>query len=136
MAPEPDAGRPGGGLTVVGAVIVHDGLVLCAQRDTGALAGLWEFPGGKVEDGESQSDALAREIEEELGCRIRVGAPVITVRHAYDFATVTLTTYRCELLAGTPAATEHRELRWLPPSELGGLEWAPLDIATVRLLAP
>jgi len=134
----PPAAEPGPAaarlLRVVGAVIVHDGLVLCAQRGTGALAGLWEFPGGKVEDGETGPDALAREIEEELGCRVAVRDEVTTATHAYSFGTVVMTTFRCDLVDGTPDASEHRELRWLPPSELVGLEWAPVDLPTVRLL--
>jgi 8-oxo-dGTP diphosphatase len=122
-------------IRVVGAVIVHDGLVLCAQRGTGELAGLWEFPGGKVEDGESAPEALAREIEEELGCRVAVREEIATARHAYRFGTVVMTTFRCELTAGTPHPAEHRELRWLPPSALPQLEWAPVDLPTVRLIA-
>ncbi len=119
---------------VVGAVIVQDGLVLCARRGTGPLAGLWEFPGGKVEPGEAPRDALRREIAEELGCRIEVGEELATAAHRYDFGTVVMTTYRCSLASGTPAASEHSELRWLPPGRLAGLRWAPVDLPTVELL--
>ena len=119
---------------VVGAVIVHDGRVLCALRGTGPLAGLWEFPGGKVEPGEDQPAALRREIAEELGCQIEVGEPITTSVHHYDFATVELSTYRCRLTGGTPAACEHSRLCWLAPSELRTLSWAPVDLATVERL--
>lgn len=124
-----------GRITVVGAVIVRGGLVLAAQRGVGALAGLWEFPGGKVEPGESPRDALAREIVEELGCRIAVGDEITTATHHHDFGTVTMTTYTCALISGTPVPAEHAALRWLPPSELGELDWAPVDRPTVRVLS-
>lgn len=119
---------------VVGAVIVKDGLVLCAQRATGPLAGLWEFPGGKVEPDEDQRDALAREIVEELGCRVEVGDEIAVASLSEDSGTVTMTTYKCTLVSGTPAASEHAELKWLAPADLGELEWAPLDVPTVERL--
>lgn len=120
---------------VVGAVIVDRGLVLCAQRGTGgALAGLWEFPGGKIEAGESPESALAREITEELGCAIRVGDEVTTTTYSYDFGDVTLTTFYCVLLSGTPTASEHAALLWLASDELDSVEWAPADIPAVALV--
>lgn len=118
---------------VVGAVIVDDGRVLCAQRGpAGALAGMWEFPGGKVEMGETPRAALEREIDEELRCTVHVGGEVITTTHEYDFGVVTLTTFYCDLLEGTPELTEHAEVRWLLPSELGTLDWAPADVPAVE----
>ncbi len=122
-------------LAVVGAVIVQNGRVLCALRGTGPLAGLWEFPGGKVEPGEEPQAALRREIAEELGCRIEVGELITTAVHRYEFATVALSTYRCRLAAGTPTASEHSRLAWLAPWELSTLAWAPVDVATVERLA-
>jgi 8-oxo-dGTP diphosphatase len=120
---------------VVGAVIIRDGLVLCARRGPdGDLPGHWEFPGGKVEDGESPTAALAREIHEELDCRIEVGGEVTTTTHDYEFATVTLATFYCRLVAGAPRATEHEAIAWLPPAELGTLTWAPADVPAVELL--
>jgi 8-oxo-dGTP diphosphatase len=122
-------------IDVVGAVIIEDGLVLCAQRGPqGALAGLWEFPGGKVEPSETARDALAREIAEELQCVVEVGDEVTTTRHEYDFGVVILTTLYCRLVAGTPQAIEHATLKWLAPGELATLEWAPADIPAVALI--
>lgn len=120
-------------INVVGAVIVRNGLVLCAQRGPGGeTGGLWEFPGGKVEPDESARDALAREIVEELGCHVRVGGEVATTTHEYDFGIVTLTTFYCELIDGAPAATEHVALTWLAPADLDSLEWAPADIPAME----
>ncbi|WP_396655574.1 (deoxy)nucleoside triphosphate pyrophosphohydrolase [Microbacterium sp.] len=122
-------------LTVVGAVIVREGMVLCAKRGpAGPLASRWEFPGGKVERGEAARDALAREISEELKCAVDVGSELTTTTYHYDFAAVTLTTFWCELTSGVPQLTEHAEVRWLRPSELESLDWAPADIPAVRLI--
>ena len=107
-------------IDVVGAVIVNDGLVLCAQRGThGALAGLWEFPGGKIEPPEGARDALQREISEELRCVVEVGDEVTTTSHEYDFGVVTLTTFFCRLVEGLPNPVEHESLRWMSPAGAG-----------------
>lgn len=122
-------------INVVGAVIRRDGLVLCAQRGfAGSLAGMWEFPGGKIESGETPRQALEREIVEELQCRVSVGALVTSTVHEYEFGIVTLTTYNCELIEGTPVLSEHEEVVWLPPAELRTLEWAPADVPAVLLI--
>lgn len=96
------------------------------------LGGAWEFPGGKIEPGETSRGALVREIAEELRCEVRVGAEVTTTTHAYDFAVVRLTTFWCDLVAGEPAPAEHAELRWLAPAALDELDWAPADVPSVR----
>lgn len=120
-------------INVVGAVIVRDGLVLCAQRgQQGSLPGLWEFPGGKIEPDETARQALEREIDEELGCVVEVGDEVTTTAHEYDFGAVTLTTFYCRLVDGNPVLTEHDSIKWLPPSELDALPWAPADIPAVK----
>jgi len=121
-------------ITVVGAVIVKDGEVLCAQRGTGALRGLWEFPGGKVEPGETPRAALEREIQEELACTIQVGDLITTTDHEYDFGVVSLTTFFCDLVSGAPTLTEHTSLRWLAPERLNELAWAPADEPAVALV--
>ena len=121
---------------VVGAVIVRDGRILCAQRgNAGALPGKWEFPGGKIEQGESPHDALVRELAEELLCKVTVGDLVTTTVHEYDFATISLTTFMCDLLAGEPVLTEHQAVVWLDPSALHSLDWAPADLPAVEFLS-
>lgn len=122
-------------IQVVGAVIVQDGLVLCAQCGSQSkLPGLWEFPGGKVEAVESQPLALAREILEELGCNIIVGNKITTTNHAYDFATIALSTFYCRIATGTPRPTEHKSIKWLHPNQLHSLAWAPADVPTMRIV--
>lgn len=120
-------------INVVGAVIVRGDFVLAAKRgEQKAQAGLWEFPGGKIEAGESPDAALRREITEELGCTVVVGERVETTTHAYETVTVELTTFLCSLVEGEPEASEHAELRWAAASGLDDLEWAPADIPAVK----
>lgn len=122
-------------IDVVGAVILREGTILCTQRGLqGQLPGMWEFPGGKVEPGESPRQALEREVREELRCTIKVGQLITTTRHEYDFAIVHLTTFYCALLRGPPQLTEHSAARWLEPSALHTLEWAPADIPAVQVI--
>ncbi|HEY8347406.1 MAG TPA: (deoxy)nucleoside triphosphate pyrophosphohydrolase [Symbiobacteriaceae bacterium] len=123
-------------IDVVGAVIENEaGHILCARRSPHmAQGGLWEFPGGKIEAGESPAESLRREIREELGCEITVGPQVADVTYAYPDRVVRLITYRARLVSGQPTPREHAELRWLPPGELHRLTWAPADLPTVRRL--
>lgn len=122
-------------IEVVGAVITHDELILCAQRGpSGSLAGLWEFPGGKLEHGESPETALRREILEELGCTVDVGEQVTVTKHVYEFGEVTLRTYYCRIVEGTPTRSEHSALQWLERDQLQMLAWAPADIPAVLLV--
>jgi len=121
---------------VVGAVIVRDGKILCAQRNAEkSLPNLWEFPGGKIEENETPKQALAREIKEEMQCEVEVQDKVEHTVYEYDFGIVHLTTYFCELLEGEPILVEHEAIRWLTPKELPVLEWAPADIPAIEKLA-
>lgn len=122
-------------VTVVGAVVVRDGLVLCAERGPGAQAGLWEFPGGKVEPGETPQEALVREIREELGCTITVGDRVTTTVWEYENVIVDLTTYWSAMADGEPVAHEHASLAWVSPADLHALDWAPADVEAVEMVA-
>lgn len=120
-------------INVVGAVLTRGQTVLAARRSsTMSLAGMWEFPGGKIETDESPEHALLRELEEELLCAAEIGEHVTTTEHEYDFGIVILTTYYCSLTGVEPRLTEHSEIRWVPASELDQLDWAPADIPAVK----
>lgn len=129
-----NAHHPTAHLDVVGAVIIRRGLVLCAQRGPGSHAGLWEFPGGKVEPGETPEQALRREISEELLCEVAVGELVADTDYDDGQVALRLRTFRCRLKVGEPQPLEHAALTWLPPTELGVLAWAPADLPTVQAL--
>jgi len=123
-------------LEVVAAVIEKDGKILCAQRkDSGELARKWEFPGGKVEPGETQQQALEREIDEELGVKINTGSYLMTVKHHYAAFSITMHAYSASILEGQPVVREHLALRWLKLEELRTLDWAPADGPIVEMLA-
>ena len=118
---------------VVGAIIVNNDKILCAQRGpTKSLSYKWEFPGGKVEKGETPEEALQREIREEMQCNIKVGQQVEHTVYEYDFGIVHLTTFYCELIDGVPKLTEHASIKWLRPQELNSLDWAQADIPAVE----
>ncbi|MEU8260065.1 (deoxy)nucleoside triphosphate pyrophosphohydrolase [Micromonospora sp. NPDC048999] len=122
---------------VVGAAIIVDGRVLaCARSGPPEVAGRWEFPGGKVESGETEAAALIRECAEELGVRVEIGARVgRDVRMANGRSV--LRVYVARLLHGDqPEALEHSELRWLSAADLGTVPWLPADVPIVAALRP
>lgn len=118
---------------MVGAVLVRDGRVLAAQRsETMSLALHWEFPGGKIEPGETPESALQRELLEELNIDATVGDHINTSEYEYDFGIVRLSTFYCALPDGEPTLTEHAQLRWVTPEEMRTLSWAPADLPAVQ----
>lgn len=118
---------------MVGAALVRDGRVLASRRtEPPALAGLWEFPGGKVEAGESDHEALVRELREELQVEASVGA-----RLGGDVligSTAVLRVYLAALITGEPALVDHDAHRWLTVDELLSVDWIPIDLPLVQLL--
>lgn len=126
-----------GGIVVVGAAVVDDaGFVLVGQRkEPRSAAGLWEFPGGKVEPGESLADALVRECDEELGIKINV-LDRIADDAPLPAGDGILSVWRAKIVAGTPIAYDHTELRWLAGDELDSVPWMPADLPFVAALRP
>ena len=123
---------------IVAAVIIVDGRVLAAERSAPPeVAGRWEFPGGKVEPGETDAQALVRECREELGARVAVGqriGPDVPLAHGR----AVLRVFRADLLGGDiPQALEHTAMRWLTAGELDSVPWLPADkpiVAELRSL--
>lgn len=122
------------GQIVVAGALISQGAVLVAQRvRPPELAGLWELPGGKVTGGETDAEALARELREELGIEVTVGQRLgadVTLPGA-----MTLRAYLVTCIAGTPRAHDHRALRWVRAEELDAVEWVPADRGWVPDLA-
>jgi 8-oxo-dGTP diphosphatase len=121
-------------VVVVGAAIIRAGRLLAAQRaEPPRLAGGWELPGGKVDPGESDEDALVRECHEELGVKIRLGVRIGGDWPLSDEGSV-LRVWTAEIAEGEPAALEHLALRWLGPAELYEVGWLPGDLPVVEAL--
>jgi 8-oxo-dGTP diphosphatase len=112
-------------IVVAGALISGDTLLVAQRARPPELAGLWELPGGKTAPGESDADALARELQEELGIEIVVGERLGDDVPLGD--TMTLRAYLVTRTAGTVQARDHRALRWVTAGELDGLVWVPAD---------
>ncbi len=121
-------------VVVVAAIVKRGGKVLLARRKDGSLTGYWEFPGGKIEAGESPQKALRREIREELSVDSEVGAFYGESEHLSSTGRIRLEFYRCAL-AGEPVAGEaHTELAWVEVADLPTYQVAPADIPIVRQL--
>jgi len=133
VRPAPHGGE--GEMDVVAAVIERDGRILIARRPPALhLGGLWEFPGGKRNPGESATAALEREIREELGATVTVGPLLETVAWTYPEKRVRLSFFRCSI-DGEPRALEGQELAWVRPAELGGYEFPPADAVLLARLS-
>ena len=113
---------------VVCAVIIKDDLVFCTRRgDKGECAYKWEFPGGKIELGETKDEALLREIKEELNCEIKINKYLTTINHEYSTFNLTMHVYICELINNDPILIEHIESMWCNKDELKKLDFAEAD---------
>jgi len=123
-------------IKVVGAVIENEeNEILCALRSPSmSMPNLWEFPGGKVENGENLEEAIEREIKEELNCIIEFSSVFNDNTHEYDNIIVNLITVKCKIISCNPTASEHSKLIWLKRENLPSLRWAPADIPAVEQL--
>ncbi len=121
-------------LSVAAAVIIDGNRILAAQRSHGELAGGWEFPGGKIEPGETAEGACIREVQEEIGVTIADLKPFVSLEYEYPSFHMSLQTFTCRIAEGAPVASEHAELRWLTGDELDTVAWLPADVQVVNAL--
>ena len=114
-------------IEVVAAVIRKEGAFFATQRGYGEFEGMWEFPGGKIEPGEPPEVALMREIQEELGVDITIGALICTTEYDYPSFHLTMHCYLCSIKNGNIELHEHKSARWLTVELLDSVEWLPAD---------
>lgn len=119
---------------VVAAIIVNSGKVLSCKRGYGNHKGGWEFPGGKIENGETFEEAVKREIKEELDIEIEVERFFIDIEHDYEDFHLSMKCYICSLKGEMPRFLEHEDFKWLNKEELYCVEWLKADIAAVDKL--
>lgn len=119
-------------INVVAAVIVQDDRILATQRGYGEFKDGWEFPGGKIESGESPEDALKREIMEELKVEIDVRELIGVVEYDYTDFQLNMMCFWCTLKGGEVQLMEHEAGRWLKKEELGEVEWLPADLILIN----
>ncbi|MBQ9141618.1 MAG: (deoxy)nucleoside triphosphate pyrophosphohydrolase [Lachnospiraceae bacterium] len=106
-------------------------IIFATQRGYGDLKGGWEFPGGKIEEGETPQEALKREIMEELETEITVGELIDTIEYDYPTFHLSMDCFWAEIVSGDLVLTEHVAARWLTKAELDSLEWLPADITLI-----
>ena len=123
-------------ISVVAAIIERDDAFLLTRRLEGThLAGLWEFPGGKIANGETHADALKRELQEELDVEADVGELVFEITHNYEDRAISLHFYRCTLRGGEPRPLLGQQMRWVARSELHSLDVPAADAELIQLLS-
>ena len=121
-------------IEVVAAVIEDGGRIFATQRGYGEFKDMWEFPGGKVEAGESREEALRREIREELDTEIAVGKLLCTVEYDYPSFHLTMHCYLCSVVSGALVLKEHESARWLPAEALESVDWLPADLQILPII--
>ena len=123
-------------LRVVAAALIDNGRLFSARRNYGHYTGIWEFPGGKVKEGETDEEALTRELWEELKIRVRVGRQIGVMEHEYPEYFVTMYCYECTITEGVPLLSVHDEARWLDQTHLFDIKWFKADSELLEKIAP
>lgn len=121
-------------IEVVAAVIKDGGRIFATQRGYGEFKDMWEFPGGKIEAGESREEALKREIREELDTEISIDSFLCTVDYDYPAFHLTMHCFICSVVSGKLVLKEHESARWLGPGQIGSVDWLPADLQILPLL--
>ena len=122
-------------IEVVAGIIKDGNKIFATQRGYGEQKGFWEFPGGKMECGETPQQALERELKEELAIHVNVGDFLCTVEHDYPAFHLTMHCYFCTIAGGkAPELLEHEAAKWLAPAELHSVDWLPADIKVVEAI--
>lgn len=116
-------------------MIMKEGKVFATQRGYGEFKDGWEFPGGKVEAGESPEEALRREIREELEVEVNVGDLIDTIEYDYPAFHLSMKCYACTIAGGSPHLLEHEAARWLSADQLDYVAWLPADITLIPKIA-
>lgn len=119
---------------VVAAVILHEGKVFATQRGYGEFAGGWEFPGGKIELGESPEEALVREISEELESIVAIDSFLCQIEYDYPSFHLSMGCYLCAVTDGSLRLVEHSAAKWLGAEDLRSVDWLPADLDAVDVL--
>ena len=121
-------------IKVVAAIIIENGSLFATQRGYGAWKDWWEFPGGKIEEGETPEEALVREIKEELDTLVSVDEFLMTVEYDYPEFHLSMDCFLCSVISGQLTLLEHESARWLPLSDPWQVKWLPSDIEVVEKL--
>ncbi len=121
-------------IEVVAAIIHRNNKILATQRGYGDYKGMWEFPGGKMERGETEEQAIVREIREELNVDVFVEKKVCTVEYDYPAFHLVMHCFWCSIRSGVLELKEHQSAKWLSASEWGNVEWLPADVLVVEAI--
>lgn len=124
--------------TVAGVIKNEKGEILCTLRDQGKydyVSFKWEFPGGKIEEGETEQETLTRELQEELEIDVKIGNFFYQVEHDYPDFHLSMTIYECDLISKEMKMNVHKNIKWLAPKDIMTLDWAEADIPVAKLIS-
>ena len=121
-------------IKVVAAIIQNENKILATKRGYGEFINMWEFPGGKIEPGETKEDALIREIKEELNIKINIDKFALDIEYQYPNFYLFMSCFMCSIKEGSIELLEHNDAKWITKEELDSLNWLPADIEAINYL--